>query len=140
MVSKKQLERLCMALNELSDADMKKLTKMLEKKKVEGGAWYDFLDPNKNGVGNLYNKVKNEITNDDSILRREVVPAVIEGVKTASQVINTAKSLIGKGGKHKRQPWAANDPRRKRNELVKKAMKDHNLTLPQASKYVKEHS
>ena len=40
-----------------------------------GGAWYDFLDPNKNGVGNAFNKVKNEFVNPDSVLRRGVADA-----------------------------------------------------------------
>jgi len=35
-----------------------------------GGAWYDFLDPNKNGVSNAFQKVGNEFTNPDSVLRR----------------------------------------------------------------------
>lgn len=37
---------------------------------LSGGSWYDFLDPNKNGVGNAFNKVKNEFVNPDSVLRR----------------------------------------------------------------------
>ena len=37
---------------------------------LSGGSWYDFLDPNKNGVGNAFNKVKNEFVNSDSVLRR----------------------------------------------------------------------
>jgi len=28
---------------------------------LSGGAWYDFLDPHKNGVGDLYNKIKHEV-------------------------------------------------------------------------------
>jgi hypothetical protein len=49
---------------------------------MSGGAWYDFLDPHKNGIANEFNnpnsylrqgvnKVSNEFTNPDSYLRRE---------------------------------------------------------------------
>lgn len=49
-----------------------------------GGAWYDFLDPNKNGVARAFDpnqngvadlgrKIGNEFTNNDSILRQKVL-------------------------------------------------------------------
>ena len=46
---------------------------------LSGGAWYDFLDPNKNGIGNAFNTVKNEVVNPDSGLRR--------GLDTAGQAV-----------------------------------------------------
>ena len=39
-----------------------------------GGAWWDFLDPSKNGVGNAFNAVKNEFVNPDSMLRGTILP------------------------------------------------------------------
>jgi hypothetical protein len=39
-----------------------------------GGAWWDFLDPSKNGVGDAFNKVKNEFVNPDSMLRGTILP------------------------------------------------------------------
>lgn len=62
---------------------------------LEGGAWWDFLDPNKNGVANAFDpnkngvanvfdpnkngvndlgrKIKNEFVNNDSVLRQKVL-------------------------------------------------------------------
>ena len=41
-----------------------------------GGAWWDFLNPSKNGVGDAFNKVKNEFVNPDSTLRGQVIPKI----------------------------------------------------------------
>ena len=47
---------------------------------MEGGAWWDALDPAKNGVSAAFNSagaaIKNEFENPDSKLRKEIVPAV----------------------------------------------------------------
>jgi hypothetical protein len=43
---------------------------------MSGGAWYDFLNPNKNGVGDAFNKVKNEFVNPSSVLRHDVAPKI----------------------------------------------------------------
>lgn len=49
-------------------------SKSRKRRSVRGGAWYDFLDPHKNGVGNLYNKVKHEVVTPDSVLRGQYIP------------------------------------------------------------------
>lgn len=41
---------------------------------------------------------------------------------------------------HRRGPLAANDPRRKRAEIVKKVMRERNLPMIKASQYVKQHN
>jgi hypothetical protein len=46
---------------------------------LSGGAWYDFLDPNKNGVGDAFNKVKHEFVDSDSGLR--------QGLSTAGNAV-----------------------------------------------------
>ena len=47
---------------------------------MKGGAWWDALDPAKNGVSAAFNSagaaIKNEFENPDSKLRKEIVPAV----------------------------------------------------------------
>ena len=48
------------------------------------------------------------------------------------------KKAPQKGTGHKAKPKVSGG-RNKRNEIVKKIMKEKNLSLPQASKYVKEH-
>jgi hypothetical protein len=49
-------------------------------KEMKGGAWWDALDPAKNGVGAAFNSagaaIKNEFENPDSKLRGEIIPAV----------------------------------------------------------------
>jgi len=49
-------------------------------KEMKGGAWWDALDPAKNGVSAAFNSagaaIKNEFENPDSKLRKEIVPAV----------------------------------------------------------------
>ena len=51
--------------------------------KAHGGAWWDFLNPAKNGVGDAFNKVKNEFTNPNSELRGHILP---EAASIASKV------------------------------------------------------
>jgi len=46
---------------------------------MRGGSWYDFLDPNKNGVGNAFNAVKHEFVDSDSGLR--------QGLSTAGNAV-----------------------------------------------------
>jgi hypothetical protein len=78
--------------------------------RLRGGAWWDFLDPAKNGVANAfdpnkngvaklandaragiedtYNKAKNEVVNPDSKLRGEIIPM-------AGQVASTLNKIPG---------------------------------------------
>lgn len=91
---------------------------------ISGGAWYDFLDPSKNGVGDAFNKVKNEFTNPDSILRSQVLPV-------AQQAAEVGAMVAGLGAPRKQS--AKQKARQKLvSQLVKKGM-----TLPQASHYIK---
>jgi len=57
-----------------------------------GGGFFDFLDPNKNGVANAFNKVGNEFTNPDSVLRRGVADAA---QKTAHEFTDPNSILRG---------------------------------------------
>ena len=53
----------------------------------QGGSWWDFLDPTKNGVGNLYNSIKHEVVDPDSDLRSKIIPDVIDTVKTVAPLV-----------------------------------------------------
>jgi len=108
----------------------------------KGGAWYDFLDPQKNGVANAFDpnkngfndamkKVGNEFTNPNSILRGQVLPAVEQGAKVVSAVAPFV-GLGMSGGKRKVSPKM-----KRRGAMVKSLMRSHGMTLPQASAYIK---
>jgi hypothetical protein len=64
--------------------------------KLHGGAWYDFLDPAKNGlkasVEDTGNKIKNEFENPSSKLRQVVDPAV---AKVKNEFENPDSKLRG---------------------------------------------
>lgn len=63
-----------------------------------GGAWYDFLDPNKNGVANAFQKVGNEFTNSDSVLRKTVLPKASQYAAYAAPVLDVAGTAVGLPG------------------------------------------
>jgi hypothetical protein len=54
---------------------------------LKGGAWWDFLDPNKNGVGNAFNTVKHEFVDSDSGLR--------QGLSKAGDAVVDAGKAVG---------------------------------------------
>jgi len=62
-------------------------------KGMSGGAWYDFLDPNKNGVANAFNSagsaIKNEFVNPDSVLRKDIVPKVTNEITNPDSVLRS---------------------------------------------------
>ena len=91
-----------------------------------GGPW-DWLDPTKNGVGDLYNKVKNEVVNPDSIFRSQVVPV-------AQQAAQIGAMVAGLG--MPRKPRKLSAKQQARNKMVAKLVKS-GMTLPQASHYIK---
>ena len=97
----------------------------------KGGAWYDFLDPQKNGFNDAMKKVGNEFTNPNSILRGQVLPAVEQGAKVVSAVAPFV-GLGMSGGKRKVSPKM-----KRRGAMVKSLMRSHGMTLPQASAYIK---
>jgi hypothetical protein len=59
---------------------------------LHGGAWWDFLDPNKNGVRKWFSdtasKVKNEFVNPQSVLRAKIVPGFQKVAKFAAPIID----------------------------------------------------
>ena len=57
-----------------------------------------------------------------------LVPMALEGMAQAS------------GSGKQKQKRKLSDKQIKRNALVKSLMREHNITLPQASKYIKENS
>jgi hypothetical protein len=68
-------------------------------KGLSGGAWYDFLDPNKNGVANAFNSagsaIKNEFVNPDSVLRRDVLNPVANQITDPNSVLRSQVIPIG---------------------------------------------
>jgi len=132
---------------------------------LSGGAWYDFLDPTKNGVGNLYNKAKEGIQQNGAKL---VSGAVKTGLRTFGGPVGSAVAsgidALGyghhghhhheKGGDYTRhgaytrhhrdgRPYRRSAPAsrrtQERNAIVKQVMRDQGLSLIEASKYVKAH-
>ena len=142
----------------MTEASIRKQVRAILKAHVatHGGAWWDFLDPSKNGVGNAFNAVKHEIVDPDSELRGTIIPevgniagkvaaaaSVIPGVgeivapiAAAVKAVSTANDMAksaGFGARKSRPPTA-------HNLAVKKLMKDNpGMKLPEASKYVKAH-
>lgn len=73
---------------------------------LHGGAWYDFLDPKKNGVGKLYNTAKagaiNQIKDPDSIFRSKIIPYAAKAAEglggpfaLAAKAATTANNVAG---------------------------------------------
>jgi hypothetical protein len=62
---------------------------------MEGGAWYDFLDPNKNGVGATFNKVKNEFVNPSSVLRHDIAPKIANEFTNPNSILRDKVVPIG---------------------------------------------
>jgi hypothetical protein len=96
-----------------------------------GGAWYDWFK-------DTASKVANEITNPNSILRKDVIPV-------AKQVYDVAKvvaPIVGLGRKRKGGAVSGGkkgDGRAERAMIVKKVMKEKGMKMIEASKYVKQH-
>ena len=96
-----------------------------------GGAWYDWFK-------DTASKVANEITNPDSILRKDIIPV-------AKQVYDVAKvvaPVVGLGRKRKGGAVSGGkkgDGRAKRAMIVKKVMKEKGMKMIEASKYVKQN-
>ena len=65
---------------------------VLSKDALEGKGWFDFLDPNKNGVGDAFNKVKHEFVDSDSNLHRGVADAA---AKVGNEFTNPDSVLRG---------------------------------------------
>jgi hypothetical protein len=67
-----------------------------------GGAWWDFLDPNKNGVAAAFQdfgaKAKNEFVNPESVLRGKVLPVAAKVGSVLAPVINAAGTAVGVPG------------------------------------------
>lgn len=113
----------------------------------------------------MFNKVKNEIVNKESHLRKHIIPKAAEYTAKAAPVINAlgtavgvpgagtalatgaqglhrfnegAKAVgLGRGGRRKRAPASAGDGRRKRADIVRKVMADRGVKMIEASKIVK---
>ena len=62
---------------------------------MSGGSWYDFLDPNKNGVGNAFNTVKNEFVNPSSVLRHDIAPKVANEFTDPNSILRGKVIPIG---------------------------------------------
>ena len=133
----------------------------------EGGAWWDVLDPAKNGLTASVNasnekikndvnasneKIKNEFVNPDSVLRKKVLPVARKlvapvgnalgsfyGMPDAGSKVDKGLSMVGLG-KKKRKPAGENDGRRKRSAVVNKVIAEKGLSMIEASKYVKAHN
>jgi len=64
---------------------------------MRGGSWYDFLDPNKNGVGNAFNTVKHEFVDSDSGLRQglsKAGDAVVDAGKAVGNQFTDPNSML----------------------------------------------
>jgi len=91
-------------LSTLGNASHKKLVEGLMRHAlgIHGGAWYDFLDPRKNGVARAFEdfgaKTKNEFVNPDSILRGKILPTAAKVGTVLAPVINAASSAFGAPG------------------------------------------
>jgi len=106
-------------------------------KRRKGGAWYDFLDPQKNGFNDAMSKVSNEFTNPDSVLRGQIIPKAEQVAKVAAQVAPFVGLGTAGGKKYVRK--GPSPKMRKRNALIARLMKEKGMTLPQASSYIKQH-
>jgi hypothetical protein len=94
---------------------------------MKAGGFFDWIGDAAKTVGNIIPTVI------------EAVPKVLE---TAGQAANLYRTV--RGGKKAKKVVAkkssGSDGRAKRAALVKQTMKQHNLSLPAASKYVKAHN
>jgi hypothetical protein len=93
-----------------------------------GGAWYDWF-------GNTYNKVKNELTNPDSVFRKDVVPVA----QQAFEIAKTVAPLVGVGKrrKHKGGAWydfIGNAYNAVKNEVVNPDSALRKNIIPEAQK------
>ena len=129
--------------------------------------FFDFLDPNKNGLAASARatgeKIRNEFTNPNSVLRGQIIPKVaaatsaIPGVGQVTGAIDKANKVVTSLGYDMprmmpRIPRGARfdkhgklRPKRKpsarileRNAIVLKYRKDHGVSLIDASRAVKE--
>ena len=107
------------------------------RRRRKGGAWYDFLDPQKNGFNDAMSKVSNEFTNPDSVLRGQIIPKAEQVAKVAAQVAPFVGLGTSGGKKYVRK--GPSPKMRKRNALIARLMKEKGMTLPQASSYIKQH-
>lgn len=151
---------------ELSDHIMKQHGKKYHREFMEGmmrhgaglhgGGWW----------GDMFNKVKNEVVNKDSNLRKIIIPKAAEYTAKAAPVLDAAGAFVGVpgagtalasgaqglhrfnegakalgygrcGGRKKRAPASAGDGRRKRADIVRKVMADRGVKMIEASKIVK---
>lgn len=107
------------------------------------------FDPHKNGVGDAFNKVKNEFTNEGSVLRSQVVPIAGQVAKMGADLASTA-GLPGAGaasaalgalgyGKMSGKKRVLSAAMRHRNEVVMRVMREQNMKMIDASRYVKQH-
>ena len=127
-----------------------------------GTGFFDFLDPEKNGLAASARatgaKIKNEFVNPDSVLRKQIIPkvaAATSGIPGVGEVtgaidkVNRAATSMGYGlpghprgaryDKHgklrpKRKPSARI---LERNAIVLKYRRDHGVSLIDASRAVK---
>jgi len=107
------------------------------RRRRKGGAWYDFLDPQKNGFNDAMSKVSNEFTNPNSVLRGQIIPKAEQVAKVAAQVAPLVGLGTAGGKKYVRK--GPSPKMRKRNALIARLMKEKGMTLPQASSYIKQH-
>lgn len=98
-----------------------------------GSMWGDFSKGFKIGFHGTLNPIVK--------IAKPVSKAV--GLKPVGEVLDAVKDvsgeIIGKGMKKKRKR-VVSDKMRKRGMLIKKLMKEKGLTLPQASKYIKQNN
>lgn len=151
---------------ELSDHIMKQHGKKYHREFMEGmmrhgsglhgGGWW----------GDMWNKIKNEVGNKESRLRKDIIPKAAEYTAKAAPVLDAAGAFVGApgvgtalasgaqglhrvnegakalgfgrcGGRKKRAPASAGDGRRKRADIVRKVMADRGVKMIEASKIVK---
>lgn len=109
-----------------------------KRRSKKGGAWYDFLDPSKNGFNDAMGKVGHEFTDPNSVLRGQVLPAAEKVAKVAAMV--GAPLGLGTAGGKKYTRKGPSPKMRKRNAMIARLMKEKGMTLPQASSYIKQHN
>jgi hypothetical protein len=150
---------------ELSDHVAKQHGKKYHREFMEGMMKHAHSLHGSGWWGDMFNKVKNEIVNKESHLRKHIIPKAAEYTAKAAPVINAlgtavgvpgagtalatgaqglhrfnegAKAVgLGRGGRRKRAPASAGDGRRKRADIVRKVMADRGVKMIEASKIVK---
>jgi hypothetical protein len=128
---------------------------MMHGKGLHGGGWW----------GDMWNKIKNEVVNKESRLRKDIIPKAAEYTAKAAPVLDAAGAFVGvpgagtalasgaqglhrfnegaksvglgRGGRRKRAPASAGDGRRKRADIVRKVMAERGVKMIEASKIVK---